>query len=73
MSRANSRLVNLTKLKCLYSSKENVKVDNFINRVQVSTRSAVKVLEDLNIVTEMTGQKKNRTYSYQAYIELLSR
>jgi Fic family protein len=35
--------------------------------------AAVKVLEDLGIVTEMTGQKKNRRYSYQPYIELLSR
>lgn len=35
--------------------------------------AAVKVLEDLGIVTEMSGQKKNRSYSYQAYIELLSR
>ncbi len=34
---------------------------------------AVKVLEDLGIVTEITGQKKNRSYSYQAYIDLLSR
>lgn len=33
--------------------------------------AAVKVLADLGIVTEMTGQKKNRSYSYQAYIELL--
>lgn len=35
--------------------------------------AAVKVLEDLGLVTEMTGQKKNRSYSYQAYVELLSR
>ena len=35
--------------------------------------AAVKVLEYLGIVTEMTGQKKNRSYSYQAYVELLSR
>ena len=35
--------------------------------------AAVKVLEGLGIVTEMTGQKKNRSYSYQAYVELLSR
>ncbi|MBP1151641.1 MULTISPECIES: Fic family protein [Methylocaldum] len=35
--------------------------------------AAVKVLEDLGIVTEMTGQKTNRSYSYQPYIELLSR
>lgn len=35
--------------------------------------AAVKVLEDLGIVTEMTGQKKNRSYSYRAYVELLSK
>ena len=35
--------------------------------------AAVKVLEDLGIVAEMTGQKKNRSYSYQGYVELLSR
>lgn len=35
--------------------------------------AAVKVLEELGIVSEMTGQKKNRSYSYQAYVELLSR
>ena len=35
--------------------------------------AAVKALEDLGIVVEMTGQKKNRSYSYQAYVEALSR
>ena len=35
--------------------------------------AAVKVLVDLGIAVEMTGQKKNRSYSYQAYVELLSR
>lgn len=35
--------------------------------------AAVKMLEDLGIVTELTGQKKNRSYSYQPYIELLTR
>ncbi len=35
--------------------------------------AAVKALEELGIVTEITGQKKNRSYSYQAYVELLSR
>lgn len=35
--------------------------------------AAVKVLEDLGIVVEMTGQKKNRSYSYQGYVTLLSR
>jgi DNA-binding transcriptional regulator GbsR (MarR family) len=34
--------------------------------------AAVKVLEDLGIVTELTGQKKNRSYSYTAYIALLA-
>lgn len=35
--------------------------------------AAVNVLEELGIVTELTGQKKNRIYSYQSYVELLSR
>ena len=35
--------------------------------------AAVKLLEDLGIVAELTGQKKNRIFSYQAYVELLSR
>jgi Fic family protein len=35
--------------------------------------AAVKTLEELGIVTEMTGQKKNRSYGYQSYIALLSR
>ena len=35
--------------------------------------AAVKVLVDLGIAVEMTGQKKNRSYSYQTYVELLSR
>jgi Fic family protein len=34
--------------------------------------AAVKVLEDLGIVAELTGQKKNRSYSYAAYIALLA-
>lgn len=34
---------------------------------------AVKQLEDLDIISERTGQKKNRNYSYQAYIELMTR
>lgn len=38
-----------------------------------TANSAVKVLEALGIVSETTGQKKNRSYSYAAYIELLTR
>lgn len=37
-----------------------------------TANAAVKVLEDLGIMTEMTGHKKNRSDSYQPYIELLS-
>ena len=35
--------------------------------------AAVRMLETLGIVSELTGQKKNRSYSYQAYVELLTR
>jgi len=35
--------------------------------------AAVSLLQDLGVVVELTGQKKNRIYSYQAYVELLSR
>lgn len=35
--------------------------------------AAVKLLESLGIVVELTGQKKNRSFSYRAYVELLSR
>ena len=35
--------------------------------------AAVRTLETLGIVTELTGQKKNRSYSYQAYVDLLTR
>jgi Fic family protein len=34
--------------------------------------AAVRILEDQGIVTELTGQKKNRSYSYQPYIDLLT-
>lgn len=37
-----------------------------------TANAAVKTLEKLGIVVEQTGQKKNRHYSYQAYVELLS-
>jgi len=37
-----------------------------------TANAAVKVLEELSIVAELTGQKKNRSYSYQAYIAQLS-
>jgi Fic family protein len=34
--------------------------------------AAVKLLQDLGIVKELTGQKKNRLFSYAAYVELLA-
>jgi hypothetical protein len=34
--------------------------------------AALKALEALGILMEMTGQKKNRSYSWQPYIKLLS-
>jgi Fic family protein len=33
---------------------------------------AIKLLEELGILVEVTGQKKGRTFSYEAYIQLLS-
>ncbi|WP_020485775.1 Fic family protein [Methylomonas sp. MK1] len=44
-----------------------------LNTTFPTATAAVKVLEELGIVVEFTGQKKNRSYSYQAYIELLTR
>lgn len=34
--------------------------------------AAIKLLEELGMVKELSGLKKNRTYSYAAYIDLLS-
>jgi hypothetical protein len=31
------------------------------------------MLVNMGIAVEMTGQKKNRSYSYKAYVELISR
>ncbi len=38
-----------------------------------TANAAVKVLCDIGITNEVTGQKKNRTFSYAAYIALLSK
>ncbi len=34
--------------------------------------AAVNLLENLGIIKELTGQKKNRSYSYQTYVDLMS-
>ncbi len=38
-----------------------------------TANAAVKLLTELGIVMEMTGYRKNRTFGYQRYIELLAR
>jgi len=43
-----------------------------LNTTFPTATAAVKVLEELGIVVEFTGLKKNRSYSYQSYIELLA-
>lgn len=50
-------------------------VDRVCEVVQTTfptANAAIKLLEELGILTELTGQKKNRTFSYAAYIQLLS-
>ena len=37
-----------------------------------TANAAVKVLEDLGIAVELTGQKTNRSFSYQPYIAILT-
>lgn len=43
-----------------------------LNTTFPTASAAIKLLQDLGVVSEVTGQKKNRTFSYAAYIELLS-
>lgn len=38
-----------------------------------TANAAIAALESLGIVVEMTGQKKNRYFSYQRYVEFLDR
>lgn len=38
-----------------------------------TANAAIAVLESLGIVEEITGQKKNRYFSYQRYVEFLDR
>ena len=43
-----------------------------LNTTFPTATAAVNVLEELGIVVEFTGLKKNRCYSYQSYIDLLA-
>jgi Fic family protein len=43
-----------------------------LNTTFPTANAAVQVLEQLGVVVEVTGQKKNRNYSYRAYVDLLT-
>ncbi|MBQ0918862.1 Fic family protein [Hydrogenophaga aromaticivorans] len=49
------------------------RVRQALNTTFPTASAAIKLLQELGIVTEVTGQKKNRSFSYQTYIDLLSR
>lgn len=38
-----------------------------------TANAAIQTLHNLGIINEITGQKKNRSFSYQSYIQLLSK
>ena len=66
---ASLRLFELLPLMPVFSIDQ---VRERLNTTFPTATAAVKSLEALGIVAEQTGQKKNRHYSYQAYVELLS-
>ena len=43
-----------------------------LNTTFPTATAAVTLLQSLGIVSEQTGQKKHRLFSYQAYVDLLS-
>ncbi len=45
----------------------------FINVSYVTASSVIQQMEDLGILTEITGQKRNKAYRYEPYISLFSR
>ena len=66
---ASLRLFELLPLMPIFSIDQ---VCERLNTTFPTATAAVKTLESLGIVTEQTGQKKNRHFSYQAYVQLLS-
>lgn len=46
-------------------------VRNKLEATFPTANAAVKVLEEIGIAKELTGRKKNRSFSYQAYVDLL--
>jgi Fic family protein len=49
------------------------RVRQALNTSFPTANAAVKLLQSLGFVIEVTGQKKNRSYSYQPYVDLLMR
>jgi len=66
---ASLRLFELLPLMPIFSIDQ---VCERLNTTFPTATAAVKTLESLGIVAEQTGQKKNRHFSYQAYVQLLS-
>ena len=66
---ASLRLFELLPLMPIFSIDQ---VCERLNTTFPTATAAVKTLEALGIVVEQTGQKKNRHFSYQAYVQLLS-
>ena len=66
---ASLRLFELLPLMPIFSIDQ---VCERLNTTFPTATAAVKTLEALGIVAEQTGQKKNRHFSYHAYVQLLS-
>jgi Fic family protein len=66
---ASLRLFELLPLMPIFSIDQ---VCERLNTTFPTATAAVKTLEALGIVAEQTGQKKNRHFSYQTYVQLLS-
>lgn len=50
-----------------------LQVQQKLNTTAPTAAAAIKVLEALGVIAEQTGLRKNRSYSYTAYIEILTR
>jgi Fic family protein len=74
LANAKSNAVSL-RLFELLPTMPRLSVDRVCSVLQTTfptANMAIKLMEELGILTEVTGQKKNRTFSYAQYIKLLS-
>jgi len=74
LANAKSNAVSL-RLFELLPTMPRLSVDRVCSVLQTTfptANMAIKLMEELGILTEVTGQKKNRTFSYAEYIKLLS-